>query len=242
MRSHHPYSLLGPDPLLKAVLEHLFLARHCAEGLQLDVWTFAVELTGLLSLGCTSTHLRLLVGLGFVDHAEEVTRPYDSSRTYQPETLLKFGPNTCFVINENGVKFLASLGKPPENEGGQSNDSSPLISVFHENKLPAWDAEARELWVGRQLVKRFTRPAPMLELVLAAFQELAWPPHVDDPMPPNHGIVPMERLRDTVRRLNRCQEPQRIRFESDGLGMGIRWSWVDCDMEKPVREPRFAHT
>jgi hypothetical protein len=65
----------------------------------------------------------------------------------------------------------------------------------------------------------------MLELVLAAFQEMEWPSHLDDPLPPEHGIVPKQRLRDTVRRLNRCQEPLRIRFASDGLGSGIRWGW-----------------
>ena len=66
----------------------------------------------------------------------------------------------------------------------------------------------------------------MLDLVLSSFQELAWPPRLDDPLPPVRDIVSAERLRDTIRRLNRCQDPHTVRFSSDGLGTGIRWAWT----------------
>jgi hypothetical protein len=80
---------------------------------------------------------------------------------------------------------------------------------------------------GDRLVKRFTRPAPVLERILAAFEEDGWPPRLDDPLPPNHGTVPEERLRATVRRLNQCQKPHVVRFESEGTGAGIRWGWAE---------------
>jgi hypothetical protein len=85
------------------------------------------------------------------------------------------------------------------------------------------------------VLKQFRRPAPSLQLVLAAFEEEGWPMHLDDPLPPEHGIDPKQRLRDTVRRLNGCQRPQWIHFESDGLGTGLQWRWRATD------QPGMSH-
>lgn len=224
MPSQHLDEQLRRNPQLRAALEQLLEARRGAEGLKLDVWTLAVELSGLLGAGCTLTQLRLLVAARYVEHAEDVTKQSDEARSFRSENPMKFGPQTCFVLTEAGVKFLDAAGPPAERgTGNRLNGPSPATGVAKERQVPIWDPEARELWVGGQMVKRFTRPAPVLELVLEAFQEMGWPSHLDDPLPPENGIVPEERLRDTVRRLNRCQEPLRIHFTSDGLGAGIRW-------------------
>jgi len=42
-------------------------------------------------------------------------------------------------------------------------------------RRPRWDGERCELWLGNVLVKRFRRPAPNQEAILAAFEELGWP-------------------------------------------------------------------
>jgi hypothetical protein len=89
-----------------------------------------------------------------------------------------------------------------------------------------WDADGRELWAGGRLVKRFTRPAPLLELLLAAFQELGWPRVLDDPLPGAGGMDPKERLHDAVKRLNACQRPLVVRFRGDGTGQRGRWEWA----------------
>jgi hypothetical protein len=73
------------------------------------------------------------------------------------------------------------------------------------------------------LVKQFRLPALNQELILAAFEEEAWPPHIDDPLPNALGQDPKQRLHDTIKRLNRHQVNRLIRFRSDGTGSGIIW-------------------
>ena len=88
---------------------------------------------------------------------------------------------------------------------------------------PEWDGLRRELrWVGR-VVKRFRVPAPNQEVVLATFQEEAWPPHIDDPLPGAVGVEPKRRLHDTIVALNRHQYQPGLRFVGDGTGLGVRW-------------------
>ena len=63
-----------------------------------------------------------------------------------------------------------------------SNDTEQTVAA-----RPRWIAEARELWLGDRLVKRFRRSATAQEIVLAAFEEEGWPRHIDDPLlPPAH--------------------------------------------------------
>jgi hypothetical protein len=85
---------------------------------------------------------------------------------------------------------------------------------------PCWDAELRELWLGDVLVVRFRRLAPNQELLLSAFQEQGWVTRIDDPLPKSERDS-RERLRDTVKKLNRHSGP--IRFHLDGSGQGIFW-------------------
>lgn len=229
---------LARNPRLRAALEQLLEARRGAELLKVDVWTFAVELSSLLGGGCTPTQLRLLVAAGYSDHAADVTKPTDMTRAFEPESPLKFGPQTCFVLTEAGIKLLESAPLPsPQEDCGKPTAIPSLNGQSTQRPKPIWDAETRELRAEGQVLKRFRRPAPVLELVLAAFQELDWPPHLDDPLSPEPHIVPEERLRDTVRRLNACQDPHLIVFESDGLGTGIRWGWVTFTLEPP----RISH-
>lgn len=218
---------LQRNPHFRAALEQLLEARRGAELLKVDVWALAVELSSLLSSGCTPTQLRLLIGAGYLDHAADVTKPTNMTRSFEPESPMKFGPQTCFVLTEAGIKLLQSTPLPsPQEDHGKPTGTPSANGQAKQRPNPIWDAETRELRVEGQVLKRFRRPAPILELVLASFQEMGWPAHLDDPMSPVHEIVPEERLRDTVRRLNACQEPHRICFESDGLGAGIRWSLV----------------
>jgi hypothetical protein len=209
---------------VRAALKHLLEARRGALTLKADVWSFAVEMAYLLGAGCTVTQLRLLVAAGFAEHAEDVTPPSEPERSFRPEPRLAFGPWTCFVLTAAGAAWVARLEE--ESDPGAGKRNGPV-----GRRVPRWSATARELRVDGRVLKRFRRPAPNLELVLAAFEEEGWPRHLDDPLPPEHGIDPQARLRDTVRRLNACQEPHKIRFESDGLGSGIRWGWADQEHE-----------
>jgi hypothetical protein len=72
-------------------------------------------------------------------------------------------------------------------------------------------------------VKRFRVPALNQELILAAFEEEGWPPHLDDPLPQEANTDPKQRLQDTIKRLNRHQVNRLIHFRGDGSGTGILW-------------------
>lgn len=241
------------SPGMRAALAQLEEARRGAELLHLDRWQTAIEGFGLLNCGCTPTQLRLLAAAGFIDHAEETTGARDSGRSFRAEHVRTFGLRSCFVLTEAGSAFL--LGKSIEAATRFEGDSEDPTTGFSAGNIlrldgshprvpivsglvPCWNPATRELHVGDRLVKRFRRPAPVLQLVLASFQELDWPPHLDDPLPPRSETVPEDRLRDTVRRLNRCQDPFLIRFESDGRGAGIRWGWVE---KKTGENPRMNH-
>jgi hypothetical protein len=213
-------------PQFREALFQLLEARTSAESLKIDIWLHAVEIADLLKVGCTKTTLRHLIGAGYLEHAEDITRRSDPIRAFRPECPLNFGPHTCFVLTEAGVRFVEGLSLPPAAANERLRHDPPHPSrAISAASTPLWDPETREFSVGRQLLKRFTRPAPVLDLVLSSFQELGWPLRLDDPLPPAKDIVAAERLRDTVRRLNRCQNPHLIRFSSDGMGRGVRWQW-----------------
>lgn len=101
---------------------------------------------------------------------------------------------------------------------------------------PRWDSERRELYVGTQIVKRYRQPAPCQVLVLSSFEELGWPPRIDDPLPMVTGHDQRERLREVIGHLNYRQRPRLIRFQGDGTGQGIIWDWVDPSGSRAAAE------
>ena len=88
---------------------------------------------------------------------------------------------------------------------------------------PVWEARSRELRVGEWLVKRFRVPAGNQELVLSAFEEEGWPAYIDDPLPMKAEIVPKQRLRNVIARLNGRQLVRLLRFHGNGNGEGVGW-------------------
>ncbi len=93
-------------------------------------------------------------------------------------------------------------------------------------RRPKWDQQRRQLRVGAQIVKEFKLPSPNQETVLTAFEEEAWPPRIDDPLPPLPNLDPRRRLHDTIKALNRKQKHDLVRFRGDGSGEGIRWEFI----------------
>lgn len=87
---------------------------------------------------------------------------------------------------------------------------------------PVWHRDRLELSVGGTVVKklRSANVARSICRVLDAFQELAWPARIDDPLP---GGSDPQRLREVVRSLER--NLTLIRFNADGTGRGIVWSF-----------------
>ena len=108
-----------------------------------------------------------------------------------------------------------------------SASSGQTIVAAFTGKLPTmddkpeWKERERRLYVAGALEIELKVPAPNLETALAAFQEEGWPEWIADPFSGDE-VVPSQRLRDTVRGLNRCRQVKRIVFSSDGRAMGIR--------------------
>ena len=88
---------------------------------------------------------------------------------------------------------------------------------------PVWDTSHRELRYNGRLVKRFRVPAHNQIAILDAFQEDGWPEFIDDPIPPEHGIDPKQRLNVTIKSLNRNQFDALIRFHGNGNGLQVYW-------------------
>jgi hypothetical protein len=109
MFSHHLYELIRRNPDLYISLCQLLSAYRGAEELRVDIWTVAVELSSLLSAGCSLTEVRLLVAAGYADHAEEVTQPSDQTRSFRPEPRMTFGGQSCVVLTTAGAAWVAQL-------------------------------------------------------------------------------------------------------------------------------------
>ncbi len=91
---------------------------------------------------------------------------------------------------------------------------------------PRWEYVRRELSFGLVVIKRFRKAAPNQERLLEAFELENWAIQVADPLPRDHGIIPSERLRETIKRLNRSILHSPIRFRTDGTGKRACWRQV----------------
>jgi hypothetical protein len=106
-----------------------------------------------------------------------------------------------------------------------------LLALLHDRQagpsagpLPSFDAGERVLrWRG-EAVKCLRREAPTQAAILEAFERAGWPRHLDDPLDREPGLDPKERLRETVKSLNRGLRPGSLRFHTDGTGCGVRWA------------------
>jgi hypothetical protein len=205
-----------------AGLLQLLTADTYARELKRPSWDFAVEISSLRAAGLTSSDLRWLVCKEYVEHAVETTPAGSATRSFGKALPLTFSDGSCFLLTANGVRLVRTLARrarigQPANDGTQDGvRASP-------SPQPRWDPARRALRVGDQLVKQFRVPAQNQELILAALEELGWPPHIDDPLPPVPDLDSKQRLRDTISRLNHHQKHDLIRFDGDGHGRGIQW-------------------
>jgi hypothetical protein len=221
--SESGYPVHAVSPPLLDVLTVLLEARLRATQSSRDSWDFAEEIQIFHAAGSRNSDLRWLVCQGFVDHAEETTQPGDPRRTFRPGISLAFTPRTCFVLTETGLTFAQQcLASPLPNNHQTSTRTEPSAPAT-DAAVPVWDADCKQLWFQGQLIKEFRVPSPNQELILAVFQELHWPPHIDDPLPPIYEIEQHKRLHDTITRLNRHHLVKVLRFRGNGGGTGVLW-------------------
>jgi len=226
-----------------SAIEQLREAYDAAFGCGKDVWDFSVELSQMQANGVETHVLRTLICKGWIIHRRETTPAQENRRTFEEVDGLALSDQSCFVISKIGYQFAKSteLSKQSKesgsatmsshhsepagqnNEGNEKFDSNQLGSSSrpHQTVKPIWDRERRELRLGDIVVKRFKWPAENQELVLNAFEDLGWPPRIDDPLLSHPNICPKRRLHDTLKCLNRKQVNELVKFRGDGTGLGV---------------------
>ena len=224
---------------LHATFHEFLRAFEYAQDLRTNLWDFAVELSCLRRLNATNSDLRWLVAAGLVDHAIETTAPGDATRSFKRLPRLLFTRRTCFVLTSKGAATSRTIwgleDDVVERRPVPLVPDRPLLSIAPPTKFvtPKWDRDRQELRVGATIVKRFRVPAASQEAILAAFEEEAWPPRIDDPLPPRNEQSPKRRLQETIKSLNRNQRRPLIRFSGDGNAQGVLWElvgeqdWID---------------
>lgn len=187
-------------------------------------WDFAVEISGMDTLGVSHDELRWMVGKGLVEHAQEITEGNGICRSFESPGGFTFSPNSCFVVTPAGLDLAIDLMLESSEEFPEVAENSTSTST--EPGCPVWDDQRHELKVGGVIVKRFKWRASNQEAILAAFQEDGWPARIDDPLSPLPETDPKRRLSDTIKCLNRKQVAPLLRFSGDGTGEGVLWDVV----------------
>jgi hypothetical protein len=214
---------------LRAGFDEFLKSQSYADSLKACIWDFAVELPCLRRLGLSNNDLRWLVAAGLVNHAIETTSDSDTVRNFERPARLRFRKRTCFVLTPKGAAVGEAAFRhhfpPAEGLAEIEHSDTPDASSRGHSLTPTWDHDRQELRIGKVIVKRFRVPAPSQEAILEAFQEEAWPPRIDDPLPPHSDQAPKRRLQETIKSLNRNQKRPLVRFLGDGNGQGVLWEY-----------------
>lgn len=80
---------------------------------------------------------------------------------------------------------------------------------------PRWDSDARELWLGRMLCRRFPRYGASQWKVLDAFQSRSWPKSIASPFATN------EETHNTLRKLNETQKVIKFHRKHGNIGWSL---------------------
>lgn len=221
-----PTILPFPPSTRNTVLQLLRDAWDFAHRHRVDVREFAVELAELQAAGISTVDLRALLLGGLIERAREVTRSNDTVRRFRKVRSLQLHQRDSFVLTEEGRRVLSrkSNGRASKRTDSAARRRTPN---HRRTMRPTWDADLRELRLGSIVLKRFTRTASAQELLLAALQEEHWKPVIDDPLPVRPGADAKRRLRETVKSLNKSQNPRRIQFSVTGDGTKVAWQVVD---------------
>jgi hypothetical protein len=216
---------------LHSAFEEFLKALEYADDLDRNAWEFAVDLPRLRRLNLSNNDLRWLVGAELVSYAVETSSSADAERSFRRPPRLMFCKKTCFVLTPKGI----ALGRTLVNNGTGCDPCIKFQALAdHDHSVadsagrppaPTWDRVQQELRVGAVVIKRFRVPAASQETILAAFEEEAWPPRIDDPLPPRGDQSPKRRLQETIKSLNRNQKQPLIRFFGDGNARGVLWKF-----------------
>jgi hypothetical protein len=238
---------------LHRAIRLLLQAHHYAEELGRNPWDFAVERSCLREAGLTNNDIRWLVYVGFVEQGLDGSEASEFLPLPKSGGRSVLHKKSCFILTGEGYQFAQELNRQkrePEDERSAPHPLGAFADPVNRQKpepkdqwdafadspnngmgclkaeyslTPRWDSHRRVLLFDRQVVKRFKVPAPNQEIVLATFEEEAWPVRIDDPLPQHVNIVAKQRLHDTITSLNRNQQNRLLRFFGDGSGEAVCW-------------------
>jgi hypothetical protein len=211
---------------IESALTELAIAHDYARDARRNAWQFAVEISRMIELGLTGSDLRWLVEKGYAVHAREITKIGDADRKFAFGLNTAFSSETRFLLTDAGLTLAAGCKSVPTLLRFSSPDGSKGENA---TCVPRWCGGDGTLYMGSQIVKRFKRPSPNQEVILATFEEEGWPDRIDDPLPQVNGIDPKRRLHDSIKWLNRNQSTRLLRFSGDGSGEGVRWQPLVAD-------------
>ena len=200
-------------------------AHEYAKDTNCDPWQFALSMGELETIGLATPDIRWLLMKNYAALGMELTVPGDPVRSFRPVPITSINRAAGIILTLEGAEYLngrLKISPPPPVPGSHSN----LTREHAKNdRRPRWDSGRRELRVGSIVVKRFRVPAPNQELILQVFEEEGWPHSIDDPLPPVLEVDCQQRLRATIKSLNRCHIVPLVRFHANGGGQVICWDY-----------------
>ncbi len=174
----------------------------------------------LREAGISDEELEWLLDVGYVASidSQDMTSPTGLRKL---DTLLFDG--AFYVITTAGAAFIDEVSNAVSVSTTEilRRDATGQLVV-----IPRWNAERRELTYRGTLVKRFRKSAPNQECLLNAFERQGWPRRIADPLPFEITVVPVDRLHDAIKRLNRTLDAPLLNFGGDGKGTGVCWRVV----------------
>jgi hypothetical protein len=154
---------------------------------------------------------RLLAHFYGLISSDRLLSPYPASRD---QARLDVEPLLDGLVRSRRESGTPGESSPASGREGPTGLVRPAIA---DPERPVWDETARVLWFRGLECKRFKRPAPHQETILAAFQEDGWPDAIDDPLAPGKLVATVESLNDRL---------QHIKFGLNGVGTGVCWQPV----------------
>jgi hypothetical protein len=215
-------------PVVVMTLRLLQESRRFADGTANEPRTFALRLNQFLAEGSNGNILRLLMGMGLVEHLIETTRPLAKRRRFRAADSMSFEERSCFVLADKGLaKAEAILAAGAESHGANREAMSNGMGSAEPPLTPRWEPGPGRLWAGRLLLHHFPRQAINLRLLLAAWQEDNWEEWLDNPLPEGAPGNAAKHLLDAMHGLNCCQSPKLLRFhfETRDGSEGAWWEW-----------------
>jgi hypothetical protein len=213
-RNHLEMSAPVEGKGLQAGLAILLQAHKTGTQLRCPVAEVAPSWKALAQHGMTADVLATLLNAG---HVELVADEGDAASHRRPLTI---AASSRLGLTEQGVLFAHRM------LGHTELSRLRTLQIAEPECHPHWDNKAGELWWKGECIRRFRHDASSQRRVLDALEEQGWPGRIDDPLPKQRDSDSKQRLRETIKSLNRGQRPVRLRFHCDGTGEGIRWEAI----------------